>query len=721
MQHGHAQRADERSDLMSDRTIHRKPVRFAALIAAVLYLIVAALWITWSDQLLLSVEPDMDAKGITRLHTYMGWLFVAVTALGLYLLLNRSLTRILRSEVVSQAATQRYRELFDSSIDGVLVARPDDGTILGANAAACRMFGYSEQEMLCLRRADLMDVADQRWANALQLRQLSRSARAELMFIRKDGTRFQGEVSSTLFRDEHGREYSSAILRDVTERNLAEQARRATEERYRALFFNNPLPMWIYDVESFKFLAVNDVACESYGYSRDEFHAMTILSICAEEDQTLVRHAVEQDKTIALTGRIWRHRKKDGSIIRAELTSHDLEWEGGRARFACPIDITERLRADEAVKEANRSLEQKAAERTSALAESEARQRILTDAIPQIVWFIDAKGRAQYLNHAWFAFSGRTLEQSLGYGWLEALHPDDIDSVRDAWQAAGSHGAQFEGRCRIRAANGQYGSFIYAARPVRNDEGAITHWVGVHTDVTELERAQNALRQSNAELEAFSYTVSHDLQAPLRTINGYSQILIEDYADQLDEGATKTLGRITRAAAKMSVMIDELLALARVSRIKIQPTEIDVTTIARDIVTELQASEVTRQVEWRMQEGVAATGDLRLVRTALENLLSNAWKFTSKRDNAVIEVGCTRNAEGEIVLHVKDNGAGFDMAYAGKLFGVFQRLHSEAEFEGVGIGLATVRRIVQRHGGRIWAESKVGEGTILYFTLPSLT
>ena len=719
MQHSHAKRPDERGDLMSDRTIGRKPTRFAALIGTVLYLIVAALWITWSDQLLLSVEPDMDAKGITKLHTYKGWLFVAVTSLGLYLLLNRSLARILRSDLASEAATQRYRELFDNSVDGVLIAGPDDGNILGANAAVCRMFGYSEQEMLRLRRADIMDLTDQRWANALEGRELSRSVRAELSFIRKDGTRFQSEVSSNLFRDEHGREYSSAILRDVTERNLAEQARGATEERYRALFFNNPLPMWIYDVESFKFLAVNDVACESYGYSRDEFHAMTIVSIGAEEDQTLLRHAVEQDKTIALTRRIWRHRKKDGSIIRVELTSHYLKWEGRPARFACPIDITERLRADEAIKEANRSLEQKVAERTSALAESEARQRILTDAIPQIVWFIDPQGRVQYLNHAWFAFSGRTLEESLGYGWLEALHPDDVDSVRDAWQAAGSHGGQFEGRCRIRAAKGQYGSFIYAVRPVHNEEGAITHWVGVHTDVTELERAQNALRQSNAELEAFSYTVSHDLQAPLRTINGYSQILIEDYADQLDEGATKTLGRITRAAAKMSVMIEELLALARVSRIQIQPTEIDVTAIAKDIATELQASDVTRQVEWRVQEGVAAAGDLRLVRTALENLLSNAWKFTCKQDNAVIEVGCARNAEGESVLHVKDNGAGFDMAYAGKLFGVFQRLHSEAEFEGMGIGLATVRRIVQRHGGRIWAESKVGEGATFYFTLPN--
>jgi light-regulated signal transduction histidine kinase (bacteriophytochrome) len=201
---------------------------------------------------------------------------------------------------------------------------------------------------------------------------------------------------------------------------------------------------------------------------------------------------------------------------------------------------------------------------------------------------------------------------------------------------------------------------------VLNEDGAITHWVGVHTDVTELERAQNALRQSNAELEAFSYTVSHDLQAPLRTINGYSQILIEDYGDQLDEGATKTLGRITRAAENMSVMIDELLALARVSRIQIQATQIDVTAITNEIATELHAGDV-RQVEWRVQEGLIATGDLRLVRTALENLLSNAWKFTCKRDNAVIEVGCARNAEGEAVLHVKDNGAGFDMAYAGKL------------------------------------------------------
>src|ERR1700674_1575000 len=713
MQHSHAKRPGEHGDLMNDRTIRRKSPRFLALIGASLYLIVAALWITWSDQLLLSVEPDMDAKAIARLNTYKGWLFAAVTSLGLYLLLNRSFAGILSLDTAGQAATQRFRALFDGSIEGVLVARPDDDTIVAANAALCRMFGYSEQEMLRLRGADIMDLAGQRSGSALEPHLLGRLS-GEEVFVRKDGTRFQSAVTWTLFRDEQGREYSSAILRDVTGSRSAEQAGRATETGYRALFLNHPLPTWIYDPHSLKFLAVNDVACESYGYSRDEFHAMTILGICVEEDRTLARLAVEEDKTIGLAHTLWRHRKKDGSIIRVELRSRDLEWEGRPARFTCLIDITERLRADEAIKEANRNLEQKVAERTSALVASEARQRILTDAIPQIVCFVDPVGRAQYLNQAWFALSGRTLEQSLGYGWLEALHPDDRDSVRDAWQAAGAHGVQFEGRCRIRAANGQYGSFIYAARPVHNAARAISHWVGVHTDVTELEHAQDALRQSNAELEAFAYSVSHDLQAPLRTINGYSQILIEDYADQLDEGATKTLGRITSAATKMSVMIRELLALARVSRIQIQPTEIDVTAMVKDIATELQAGEVARQVVWRVQGGVAATGDLRLIHRALQNLLSNAWKFTCKQEKAVIEGGCMRNAEGEAVMHVKDNGAGFDMAYAGKLFGVFQRLHTEAEFGGVGIGLATVHRIVRRHGGRIWAESKVGEGTTIY-------
>jgi PAS domain S-box-containing protein len=703
---------------MNDAAIRPKAARYTALLTAGVYLLVAALWIAWSDKLLLALEPHLDADHITELQTYKGWLFVAVTSLGLYLLLYRSLKRILHLDAAGRVAADRYRELFDSTIDSVLITR-SDGRIVGANAAARRMFGYSEAEMACLQRDDLMDAADGRWASALDLRRRSGSVRTELTFIRKDATRFQGEFSSTLFHDERGGEYSSVIVRDVTERKLAEEASRVSEERYRGMFLNNPLPMWIYDIETLKFLAVNESACESYGYSRNEFLAMTIQDIRPEEDQALVQLSVEEDRNVPIARSSWRHRKKNGTMIRVELTSRGLEWNGEKARCVCAVDVTERARLDEAIRDTNRNLEQKVAERSNALAESEARQRSLVEALPQIVWFVNGDGSMKYLNHAWYAFTGRTPRHSLESEWLAALHPDDIEAVQQQWQVAAAHEGKYEGKCRIRAASGRYGNFIYVARPMRSAEGAITHWVGVHTDVTELERTQAALRQSNAELEAFSYTISHDLRAPLRTISGYGQILVEDYTDQLDEGARKTLSRMTRAAAKLSTMIEDLLTLMRLSRTEIQATQVDVSAIAAAIATKLEAAEPSRRVEWRVQKNLVLAGDLGLLRTALENLLANAWKFTGRTDGAVIEVGGERNPAGEIVVHVKDNGAGFDMAYVGKLFGVFQRLHTEAEFAGAGIGLAMVRRIVQRHGGRIWADSKIGEGATFYFTLPN--
>jgi signal transduction histidine kinase len=238
----------------------------------------------------------------------------------------------------------------------------------------------------------------------------------------------------------------------------------------------------------------------------------------------------------------------------------------------------------------------------------------------------------------------------------------------------------------------------------------------VERQTNELTRSNAELAIANTELESFSYSVSHDLRAPLRTIDGFSHALLEDCADRLDDAGKAHLTRIRAATQRMGLLIDDLLNLSRVSRTAMQTQSLDVSALVRSIVGDLQNAQPERQVQLRIHDGLKATADLGLARVALGNLLSNAWKFTSKQASAHIEFG-QAEVNGVAAFFVRDDGVGFDPAYADRLFGAFQRLHGMTEFAGTGIGLATVQRIIHRHGGRIWAESAVDCGATFYFTL----
>lgn len=220
------------------------------------------------------------------------------------------------------------------------------------------------------------------------------------------------------------------------------------------------------------------------------------------------------------------------------------------------------------------------------------------------------------------------------------------------------------------------------------------------------------LRAANRELEAFSYSVSHDLRSPLRAIDGFSQALLEEYSNQLDDVGRGYLDRVRAASQRMGVLIDNLLRLSRVTRQELQPEQTDISAMAQEIVRELRDGDPQRKVDITIQDNMVAQCDAKLIRIALTNLIENAWKYSSKQAMAMIRIGCRDG-----IFFVQDNGAGFDMRYADKLFGAFQRLHSKEEFEGTGVGLATVARVIHRHGGEIWAESELGAGATFFFTL----
>jgi PAS domain S-box-containing protein len=316
--------------------------------------------------------------------------------------------------------------------------------------------------------------------------------------------------------------------------------------------------------------------------------------------------------------------------------------------------------------------------------------------------------------------------------FLEAVHPDDRAAVSAAYSGSlreGRDDYEIEHRV-VRKSTGEIRYVHEKCQHFRDETGRIIRSVGMVHDITERKKDEEKIRglneelkhkvvqleSANQELEAFSYSVSHDLRSPLRSIDGFSLALLEDYAGKLDAEGRDHLDRVRGATRRMAQLIDDLLKLSRVTRMEMKRERVNLSVVATQIAGALRNSRPDRTAEFMVADDLIAFGDERLLTVALENLFANAWKFAEKKPQTVIEFGATL-LDGKAVYFVRDNGAGFDMAYADKLFSPFQRLHQEAEFSGTGIGLATVKRIVNRHGGRVWIEGEVEKGATVYFTL----
>lgn len=491
---------------------------------------------------------------------------------------------------------------------------------------------------------------------------------------------------------------------------------------------------------------------------------------------------------------------------------------------------------------------------------SNLRYRSLVFATAQNVWTTNPQGEVVGDLPMWRGITGQTEAEIQGWGWLEALHPDDHDRAAKLWQNAAETKSLFETEYRVRRYDGSYGYFTVRGVPIMSVDNSIQEWVGIHNDISDRKRAQQALQESfsilyavlegttdaiflkdlqgvyvmlnsttaniigksveeivgkddtelfpphiaeriieidrriissatsevfeeilpmhgelrtfftaktvcrnqqgevigiigvsrdisdrklaeqqikqlnqdlerrvkertaqleiaNKELEAFSYSVSHDLRAPLRSIDGFSLALLECYGEQLDDKGKHYLQRVRNASQRMGELIDDLLLLARVTRSEMHCQTVNLSEIVQAIAHNLQHAQPERIVKFIVAPQVTAQGDPRLLRIAFENLLNNAWKFTSKKSDPTIEFGTLSQQDNTTVYFVRDNGAGFDQTYATNLFGAFQRLHTVDEFPGTGIGLATVKRIVHRHEGRVWANGAVEQGATFYFTL----
>lgn len=494
-------------------------------------------------------------------------------------------------------------------------------------------------------------------------------------------------------------------------------------ETYQYLFEHHPAPLWVYDLKTLHFLLVNEAAIAAYGYSQEEFLSMTLLDIRPVEEQASLERYIETPRLAFSGAGIWHHIKKDGSRMTVEIVSHALDWNGRAARLVMARDITEQ------------------AETLSLLRDSESGiSALLENALDSII-SIDANGRITEFNPAAEATFKWRRESVIGQPIAELIIPPEQRSAH----RAGLNRFLETGKSRILRKR-------IEAEALRMDGTRIPVELTIYPvkwkeaigftsflrDISERKRAEaeltrlnqdleqkvldrtHQLEAVNHELEAFSYSVSHDLRSPLRAIDGFSQALVEDYGNVLNPEATNYLDRIQAATRRMGALIDDLIELARVSRSEIRREPVDLGELAAGILKDLREQEPGRDVHLEIMQPLWVSGDRKLIGVALTNLLQNAWKFTRKREGARIRLGQIEQ-DGERPYFVEDNGAGFDMTYADKLFTPFQRLHDSREFEGTGIGLATVHRIMIRHGGRVWVRADPGKGATFYFTLPGDT
>jgi len=493
----------------------------------------------------------------------------------------------------------------------------------------------------------------------------------------------------------------------VTKRMQAEEALRDSEEHYRTLIEQASDGIFIADSRGHH-VDVNTTGHTMLGYSREEILAMYLSDLIPNEDLAAAPPRLDDmraGKTIVAERRL---KRKDGTLLPVEVSAKMLP-NGYIQSFV--RDITERKR-------------------------NESKFGGLLESAPDAMVVVDQQGRIAMINKQTEALFGYMREELVGQ-LVEVIIPERFRGThptrRTAYSEAPSVRPMGTGlELAARRKDGSEFPVSISLSPLETAEGLLI--TAAVRDITERKQAEEEIRQLNAELEqrviertaqlevankeleAFSYSVSHDLRAPLRGIDGWSQALLEDYHERLDEQGRQYLARVRSETQRMGQLIDDLLELSRVTHANMQTKSVDLSALAQVTAANLQKTQPQRLVEFIIQAGLSAKGDPQLLEIMLSNLLSNAYKFTGKTLNTRIEFGQIE-WQGKQVFFVRDNGAGFDMAFASKLFVAFQRMHKASEFHGTGVGLATVQRIIHRHGGQVWAEAEVNQGATFYFTL----
>ena len=628
---------------------------------------------------------------------------------------------------VAESAIE-FKALLEQAAVGVTKTEIATGKYVFVNQRFADIVGYTREELLKMSFHDITDPAD--LATDLSNEQLLIAGTLheyamEKRYIRKDGTAIwvRRAVSPLELPGETPRHVIS-IIEDITDRKRAEDALRESEEKFRDVFELSPLGKTITQIDGT--LHVNKAFADMLGYSQEELETANWRDLTHPDD---LQKSTELVASL-LSGKAdqmsmeKRYIHKSGRVVWTEVITFLARDASGKPKFFLTSiqDITQRRQADEALRT------------------SEARFKTMFDEAPLGIALADSRtGHLSSVNAMFAKIAGRTVEEMADIDWMSITHPDDVQKDLDnmALLNAGKI-SRFQMEKRYLRPDGTHVWINMTIAPVYAEDKAHPRHLCMIEDITDRKKAEEEVRTLNAELEervrrrtaeleaanreleAFSYSVSHDLRAPLRSIDGFSQAAIEDSGGVLPELARQDLERVRLASQRMGQLIDDMLLLSRVTRSEMHVQQVDMTELARDAASDLISSNPGRVVQLDVEPGMTAMGDPRLLHIVFANLLDNAWKFTSRHEHAHVVVGTVEDPDHGHAFFVRDDGAGFDPRYASKLFVAFQRLHSLEEFPGTGIGLATVWRAVRRHGGSTWAEGEIDHGATFYFTIPDL-
>lgn len=636
----------------------------------------------------------------------------------------------------SEASLQRLAAAMDAAPDAIYLVDRDSMRFVYINEAACRMRQQTREEIM---EGGPLDYTLQELERLYDDIIASGKAAAPLETLRKrkDGSEEWIELRRQAQRSADGW-LIITIVRDITESKKLSAELQESDRRLSDMMDNIELVSIVIDAER-RVVYCNDYFLALTGWRREELLGQMYVDFIVPSD--LRDEVREVHAAMAVDSAAARHHENE--IVTRYGERRLIRWNNSALRSpsgevigtaSIGEDITERKRAEQALVESvrqqrqlNEQLETERARLVDAQSVAKVGSWETNLATLDVIWSDET--------HRIFGTDPDTFLPTHGR-FLEFVHPEDRAGMEDAFNLSIGEGDKYHYlEHRVRLADGGIKFIEERWRVFRDASGVPARVVGTSRDIsarvhadyqihrlnTDLERRVEErtaeLQAVNQELEAFDYSVSHDLRAPIRHVEGFSTMLLEDYRDKLDARGIDCLNRIQGAGQRMDQLVSDLLSLSLVSRGELNRKAFDLSALAQLVFTDLQNAESEREIEWVVAPGLNAHADRGLLRIVLENLIGNARKFTAGRDGAKIEFGSTM-ANGGLSYFVRDNGAGFDAAYADRLFAPFQRLHAQTAFKGTGIGLATVRRIITRHGGEVRADGVVDQGAVIYFTLP---